>query len=289
MQLLIINHHYIRDKKYKNGIYPKSLKDLEKNIEILHKRGYKFVSQNELINIKKGEYVLFTFDDGLKEQMEAFEFLLKKGIPAVFYVSTYPIMEKKVLNVHKLHYIRSKIDDKELLDFISKFVKDVKFPENLNELYRYDNFEAKKVKYIFNFMLKDEIKTEIINKLFIKLTDETKFSEKLYMNEEDIIKLYKYGCLGTHTHKHLPLATLKENEILNEISQSLEFFKKLGLNNIYSISYPYGGKKAVNRKVVNISKKFFKFGLTMYRGINNGSENLLELKRIDVNDIKEYI
>ena len=287
--LLIVNHHYIRDKKYKSGIYPKTLKDLEYNIELFHKRGYKFISQNDVINLKKDKYILFTFDDGLKEQMNAFELLFKKGIPAVFYVSTYPLTEKKVLNVHKLHYIRSKIDDKKLLDFIFNFIKEVHFPENLNELYRYDNLEAKKVKYIFNFILKEDIKTMIIDKLFLELTNEAEFSKELYMNDEDIIRLYKYDCLGTHTHRHLPLATLKENEILYEINESLKYFKKLGLSNIYSISYPYGGKKAVNDNVVYISKKFFKFGLTMNRGINNENENLLKLKRIDVNDIKEFI
>jgi len=288
MQLLIVNHHYIRNQKYKSGIYPKTLKELEYNIELLHKNGYKFVSQNEILKLRDGKYILFTFDDGLKEQMNAFDFLLKKGIPAVFYVSTYPLKEKKVLNVHKLHYIRSKIDDNELLDFIFNFVKDIHFPENLNELYRYDNLEAKKVKYIFNFILKEDKKNSIIDKLFLELVDEAEFSKKLYMDDEDIIKLYKYDCLGTHTHRHLPLATLKEKEILYEINESLQYFKKLGLS-IYSISYPYGGKKAVNDNVVNISKNFFKFGLTMNRGINNEDENLLKLKRIDVNDIKEFI
>jgi len=291
MSLLIVNHHYIRENKYKNGIYPKTLKDLEYNIELFHKEGYKFISQRDIINLKRGKYVLFTFDDGLKEQMNAFKFLYKKGIPSVFYVSTYPLKEQKVLNVHKLQYIRSKINDNTLLKFISNYVKNIRYPENLKELYRYDNLEAKKVKYIFNFILDEKEKNKIINQIFLNLidTNEEEFAKKLYMDKEDLMKLYKNDSLGTHTHKHLPLATLDEKSIEEEIIDSLEFFKNLGLDKIYSISYPYGGKKAINEKVIKISKKFFRFGLTMNRGVNCDLKDSLKLKRIDVNDIKEFI
>ena len=61
-------------------------------------------------------------------------------------------------------------------------------------------------------------------------------------------------------------------------------------DDIYSISYPYRREKAVNKTVVKIAKEYnFKFGLTMFRGINFDLNKPSLLNRIDANDIKEFI
>jgi peptidoglycan/xylan/chitin deacetylase (PgdA/CDA1 family) len=104
------------------------------------------------------------------------------------------------------------------------------------------------------------------------------------MNLEEIKKL---DFVGTHTHRHLPLATLPKKEIRKEIKKSLDYFKDIKIN---SISYPYGGEKAVNKSVIEVVKEFkFKFGLTMFRGVNNNFKNRFLLNRIDTNDIKVFV
>jgi len=48
MKLLAVNFHYIRNEVYNNGIYPRSLEQIEKQIDELSKY-YSFISQDDLI------------------------------------------------------------------------------------------------------------------------------------------------------------------------------------------------------------------------------------------------
>lgn len=295
MKLLSVNFHYIRDDIYENGIYPRSLKQLSSQIDVLSKY-YTFISQEELSYKIKNKifdtknYCLLTFDDGLKEQMDAFDLLSAKGVPAIFYVTTHSIRNAGVVDVHKLHYIRSCISDSEIYAFIEKNIdlSDISFPKNINELYRYDTMETKKLKYLLNFILVPKVKTKLIDKILISLIDTKKLSQKLYMNIDDIKRLDSKGSLGTHSDLHLPLATLSQSEIIEDIENSMSFLRETcGAKGIKSISYPFGGPKAVSQDVANISYDFgFDFGLTMFRGINEiqDLENPLLLKRVDTND-----
>jgi len=307
MRLLIVNFHYIRDIKYNNGIYPRSLKELSLQIDELSKY-YTFISKEELeykiINKKydQNNYCLITFDDGLKEQMDAFEFLCSKGIPAIFYVTTSSIRNNTVVDVHKLHYIRSKMDDNIIYNYICKNIDDsiIRYPKNLNDLYRYDKTETKKLKYLLNFILSPTIKDKLISTLLNQLIDEQVLSKELYMNKNDILKLSKFNSIGTHCDLHLPLATLTKEEIKKDINDSIDFLEnECNCDKITTISYPYGGPKAVSSKVIETVKEFnFTFGLTMFRGINTEKDfqEPLLLKRIDTNDApggkldsKEYV
>ena len=295
MSLLSVNYHYLREKKYKSGIYPLTKKEFLYQIDKISKF-YEFISQNDLIEIIKNKnflkknFCILTFDDGLKEQMNALEWLNKKGIPGLFYVSTSSIQNNKVVSVHKLHYIQSVMENKEILKFINSRIdlKIIKYPNNIDQFYRYDDIDTKKLKYLFNFILDHNITNKLIGDLFKEIEDETQFSKKLYMDINDIKKIDNQDYLGTHCHSHLPLATLNNQEIEQDIQNSIFFLQKnCGVNKIKSISYPYGGPKAVSQKVVDISNKFrFHFGFTMIRGLNNYEDfhNPLLLKRVDTND-----
>ena len=295
MKLLSVNFHYVQDEVYENGIYPRSIKQISEQIDVLSK-SYEFISQDELVNkIKRKEYdkknyCLLTFDDGLKEQMNALELLNKKGVPAIFYVTTNSIKNNTVVDVHKLHYIRSLMDDNDIYEFIAKNIdiSSIKYPSNINDLYRYDTLETKKLKYLLNFILEPTLKTQIIDRLLETLIEESALSKKLYMTKENIKQLGGLGYLGTHSDLHLPLATLTDSAIKKDISDSVKFLSDVcGTDTVKSISYPYGGPKAVSQTVADISKEFgFTFGLTMFRGMNeiHDFENPLMLKRVDTND-----
>jgi peptidoglycan/xylan/chitin deacetylase (PgdA/CDA1 family) len=295
MKLLVVNFHYIRDEIYTNGIYPRSPKQFSAQLDVLAKY-YNFISQQQLADIITSRkfpaksYCLITFDDGLKEQMDALDILDKKGVPAVFYVCTNPIKSSNVLDVHKLHYIRSKLDDADLYKILEATIdfSEVIYPDNINELYRYDALETKKIKYLLNFILDEKKKHNVINKLSADLFDEAEYSKQLYMSQADIIKLDRLGYLGTHCDNHLPLATLSDSAIKDDIQGSVNYLQHIcGTKQITSISYPYGGPKAVSRNVADIAEGFgFSFGLTMFRGVNQNTdlENPLLLKRIDTND-----
>ncbi len=294
MRLLIVNFHYIRDEAYEGGIYPRTPRELAEQVDVLG-RHYRFIAPAELAAMvggerREGNFCLLTFDDGLKEQMTALELLRRKGVPAAFYVTTGPIRDRKVADVHKLHHIRSILSDAQLYGHIGQRMdlSAVRYPENIDSLYRYDPPESKKLKYLLNFILSGEEKERVVGQLFADLADEAAYSKSLYMDGDDLRKLAALDYLGAHSDAHLPLATLSEEEMRKDTQACLDFLRQeCGPQALHSISYPFGGPKAVSQKVAEVSASYgFSFGLTMFRGVNELAdlETPFLLKRVDTND-----
>lgn len=297
MNLISVNYHYIRENKPKNGIYPLSLSELSSQIDRLAKV-YDFVAQSEVLSCfdngfsSKGKAkCLLTFDDGLKEQMIAFDFLKEKGIPCVFYVPTDPLEFESVIDVHKIHHIRANLSDVELLKNIEDNfdLSSVRLnSKTLAEQYRYDSADARRIKYLLNFILKKEEKELFVEKVFSELVcSEKRFSKNLYMSLDDLIKLEKAGCLGTHSASHRPLGRLSDLEARADIEKSIDYLKRVVGSAPISISFPYGGTTALP----NLPASYFEslglqFGLTMLRGTNSLGEDIspFMLKRVDTND-----
>ena len=294
MNLLIVNFHYYSNEIYPSGIYPISPVNFANQINTLSKM-YDFVGQKEISDwIKTGEspegnYCLITFDDGLKQQMNAFNWLVENEIPAIFYVPAKPFVEKTILDVHKLHLIRTKTNDADLLDLTNETF-DIEFTDQnaleAKNQYRYDSVSSQKLKYILNFIIPENEKKKLIDNYFVKIFgNEEAFCNLFYMDENDVKLISNKGMLGNHGYAHKPLATLSVNDAKEDVLKSTIFFEKLTQNKLISFSYPFGGKSAVNEVVTSIVKSSnYDFGLTMHRGINDSLEQPFLLKRIDTND-----
>ena len=297
MNLLAVNFHYFREEKYTGGIYPISKIELQKQLDEIAK-SYQFIGQNEVIDLLKNKqqstknYCVITIDDGLKEQIQAFDFLNEMGVPSILYVPTYPLKHKKVLDVHKLHYVRTKMNDNDLYDLLNEQyqIDKIKFDEMaLANQYRYDSDLSRKVKYFLNFSLSPTQKEVAIDFFFSKLVeDEHDFSSNLYMNDADLIKLAKADSLGSHGENHLPLATLAPQKAALEIAHASQYLESITNQKITSFSYPYGGKDAVNDSIPKLfDATDIEFAFTMWRGLNTEHDLKNQpylLKRIDTND-----
>lgn len=296
MNLLIVNYHYFREEIYTSGIYPISKRDFNKQLDELGKH-YTFISQPELVDciknkkIKDGNYCLITLDDGLKEQMDAFHLMQNKGIPSILYVPTTPILFNTVLDVHKLHYVRTTISDMEILSLIEKKydLGNIKIDKSaMTNQYRYDDENAQKVKFVFNFVFDTIKRKEATNFLFSQLvSDETSFAKQLYMDEKDLILLASKDSLGSHGSDHIPLGSSPEKEAEGDILNSINYLETTTGTPILSFSYPFGGMKAVAPFLEDILKQTNTvFALTTNRGINTISElnQPFFLNRIDTND-----
>ena len=294
MKLLVVNYHYFSDKKYFSGIYPVNKKFFTNQIDELSKY-YQFVSQYEIAKwidqgvSPKGNFCLITFDDGLKEQMQAFKWLYRSGIPAVFYVPVKPLVEKKALNVHKLHHIRTILDDKRFLEKIEGFIN-IDFNETKSKLasvqYKYDNKIAQKLKYILNFEISNDDYQNLINEYFKKLFgDEEKFVKSFYMDENDINLLANQEMLGNHGYSHKPLSKMSLENMKIDIKKSSDYLSLITNKKMISFSYPFGSVSAVNQDVADVVKGFdYSFALTMQRGLNFDFEDSFLLNRVDTND-----
>ncbi len=296
MPLLAVNFHYFRETSCESGIYPCTQAALERQIEALGLK-YSFVSQAEITTwarnqaVPDGNFCVLTFDDGLREQMAAFDLLSKKGIPGIFYVPTDPIRLQKVLPVHQLHYMRTQLRDADIFDFLAKHSDIGRYPfdtQLLENQYRYDATLAKQLKYYLNFVLPEKEKNSLIQQLFDGLApDESAFARNLYMRESDLRRLSAAGALGAHGSAHLPLASLPLEAAAADITGSLRYLEAVGGQKLVSFSYPFGGKAAVSPALGPILENAgIQFAFTMQRGINQAEQfqNPLFLRRVDTND-----
>lgn len=296
MQLLSVNFHYIRNQKPDKGIFPRSLTEFAHQIEELG-RHYEFIGQSELIRILKSKiypnknYCMITFDDNLREQMDAFEYLRNNSIPAMFFSTTLPYLEKRVHDVHKSHHILKTYSDEELARILeAEFdFADVRFDDKLFEKsYRYDNPERKRIKLFLNHKLSEAERHNFIDRLFMQsVGSKEAFIRDFYMSEEDLTLLAEMDMLGTHTHSHLPLAILDDSHIEREMKTSSQCLTDITGKPIRGVSYPYGSLAAVNDVVARVAERVgYDYGLTMFRGINCNEDfsSRFLLKRVDTND-----
>lgn len=302
MNILIVNYHYYREQTYKSGIYPISEQSFLEQLEKL-KRNFRIINQEELSEIiasgkeYSANFAMITFDDGLKEQVNAYRLLKDQDTPGVFYVPTDAIQHKLCLDVHKVHLVRSQYTDEELytkLDSIHKISTydfDIKL---LQSQYQYDEILSQQIKYFINFILSNDEKKEFIDSIFQTIEqDERDFAEKFYMSANDIQEISLDGMIGTHTASHEPLATLSSNQIYENIQKSLHYLSSIDVGDVRSISYPYGGPSALSEEVLRQASNFgFGFGLSMFRGVNSFNDlqhQHLSLKRISCSDLHKYI
>lgn len=308
MPLLAINHHYFRPAGNGRGIYPTTPEALREEVRKLREHGWRIGNQHDLQAFLAGRLAderiaIITFDDGLKEQMEAIDFLAKLDATALCYVPTAPLVDQVVLDVHKLHMIRSELEDAELAEDLDRrfgFGQQSFDDAVLAIQYRYDHPLSRRVKYFLNFMLEEAQRTAWTSDLFAKLFgEEAKVAAKLYMDTADIRDLGARGLLGSHAHAHLPLATLDRDAMRQELVQSFEMLSPHAEEGAIGISYPFGGKSAVSAAVFAQSEAIgYNHGFTMERGFNGGfgseagvdrRDSPFALKRIDVNDLDEWV
>ncbi len=299
MPLLAINHHYYRAVSTGMGIYPTTPAQLRQKIESIRDAGWKIGKQADVLTcVSDGEYAeqiaIITFDDGLKEQITAIKDLQAMGAAAICYVPVGPLMEKRVLDVHKLQMIRSVMNDEALAMVLNKEFgfSAYEFDEHLLEIqYRYDQPLSRRVKYFLNFSLSSEQRDGWISMQFEnEFGDESAAAEALYMGEDDLRFLAQNGSLGSHGHSHHPLARLSSDELKYELYRSHEVLTTLTGVSPMGVSYPYGGKSAVSEDVFEEAREAgYKYGFTMERGVNAEFPDALSLKRIDTNDINDWL
>ena len=298
--LTVSNYHYIREDFSAPfpSIFGVTPIQFENQLVELSKLG-KFISQQELIQeidaILSSDinYILITFDDGLKEQFEIAKPILDKlKIRAIYFVNSLNFTEKKVSLVHKIHLLRSQISSKELLnhiqnEFSSEAIYLTKEERNKAELhYNYDDNESAHLKYLLNFKLSSDQTTKVIDTLFFLNFDTNEVVSNLYMTANQLKELSRMNMLGSHTHSHFALGLLSSDEITTEIATTKEFIDNFEHHKQHAISYAYGSAEACQNPVQTIAKQHgYTIGFTMERGINDLTANKLLLKRFDCNDL----
>lgn len=293
--LAVANYHYIRDdfSAKHPSIFGLTPKEFEQQLIVLSKHG-DFISQEELLANKEGaftkNYILITFDDGLKEQYTLAKPILDRlGIPYIFFINTANYQDRKVSLVHKIHMLRSEIPSLELLQLINKSFKlELDAIEQSKALvhYNYDDAETAQLKYLLNFKLTHLEQVELIGPIFNENYDEKIVAKSLYFEDEMLKTLFNNGNLGSHSHNHIPLGKLPLNELDTELKKAQEFFLNRFSKPADIISYPYGSYEACSGISELVELNNFKLGFTMERAVNSDIETApYLLSRYDCNDL----
>ncbi len=293
--LIVSNYHYIREDftAPHASIFGLTPKQFRKQLEELAKYG-SFISKEELVNFKNKEfnrnYLLITFDDGLREQYELAKPVLDEmGIPAIFFINTSNFQDKDISLVHKIHLLRSQLSSDDILEALEKSnVAELNEKEKALAIfhYNYDPESTAVLKYLLNFRLGLKEQQEFIDPLFRQFFEENKVAAELYFTKEMLRKLHEQNCLGSHSHRHVPLGQVSAEELMKELEQSQNFFRSNFGKICRVISYPFGSAEASLGISTEVEKAGFELGFSMERAANASlSNDSLLLARYDCNDL----
>jgi peptidoglycan/xylan/chitin deacetylase (PgdA/CDA1 family) len=287
--LLAVGYHYVAAEAPREpcAIFPVSVDALRAQLELLG-RSWEFVSRDELLAAAAGEAALperacaITFDDGLRCQVElALPVLEQLGIPAIFFVPGRPVAEGRVLRVHKVHALRERIDDAELLELVG--AEDV--PEDVaREHYRYDTPQAARVKYLLNMALAADERDRVVGAAFAEVfPDEAAFAADLYMSRDAIRALAP--SVGAHSYAHEPLALMASEELDRDLERCTALLEELTGERPRAFSYPHGTPSTVDVATARrLATAGYRVAFTMERALNRSLDEPLLLGRLDAND-----
>jgi peptidoglycan/xylan/chitin deacetylase (PgdA/CDA1 family) len=286
--LLAVGYHYVAAEPpaEPRAIFPVSVDALRAQLELLG-RSWEFVSRDELLAAVAGDATLperacaVTFDDGLRCQAElAAPVLAELAVPAIFFVPGKPVAEGRVLHVHKVHALRERLDDAELLELVDADVPE----EAAREHYRYDTPEAARVKYLLNMALPAEERDRVVGAAFAEaFPDEAAFAAELYMSRAQIRALA--SSLGAHSYAHEPLALLAPEELDRDLERVTSTLEDVTGERPQAFSYPHGTASTVDVDTARrLSAAGYRVAFTMERALNRSLDEPLLLGRLDAND-----
>ena len=220
-------------------LYPhKNLKQFNDDLDFILKK-FSPISLNDVLNNLQDSKTLLskalhlTFDDGFREIHDIVApILLKKGIPATFFISS-GFMDNKILCYqHKAsilaeHTLKS--------DFTPNIQNDIK------RIFLENKLEFKDIKAgILSIKYRDKIILDELARIMDIDFSDYLSKNKPYLTTEQIKQLINNGfTIGAHSIDHPLYANLSLEEQLNQISKSATFFReKFNLN--YSVfAFPH--------------------------------------------------
>ena len=308
--LTTIMYHYVRELPLTRYPDIKGLltSQFRAQIEYL-KRNYTFVTIQDCIGALHNDVqlpqnaCLLTFDDGYLDHFtDVFPVLDANQIQGCFFPPAQAILENKVLDVNKLHFILASVQGR-----IDSLLKDIygaldyyraSYQLKTNKYYfsrlatknQFDPAEIIFIKRLLQRELPEVLRGQITDELFQKYVtqDERAFSRELYMDLDQLRCLVNHGMhIGSHSYSHRWLDHLSETEQESEIEKSIQFLTQVGASTEnWVMCYPYG---AYDESLLGLlRKRGCALGFTTkFSQTRVSLENALTLERFDTNDFSQ--
>jgi peptidoglycan/xylan/chitin deacetylase (PgdA/CDA1 family) len=305
--LTIIMYHYVRDLP--NTRYPRIkgllTSDFEGQLDYLN-RYYTVCNLQQLTEAVNGyaelppNACLLTFDDGFKDHYETvMPRLVARNLQGSFFVTALPLLEHRVLDVHKIHFIlastlNQEILVHEILGIVRAFRSNYEIADD-DTLYhtlaisnRYDPPEVCFVKRALQYGLPEPVRVEVVHTLFERhvTRDEATFSQELYLNLEDLQIMAQAGMdIGGHGYSHQHLGKMPANKQSQEIERTLDFLTAIYKKPVSSWAMCYPNGSYNEDTLLLLQNVGCTLGLTTQVGIVHDLSKPLELNRLDTNDL----
>ena len=307
-KVTIVMYHYVRDlgRSRFPAIKGLSLEGFSRQLDHIRAH-YTPITAEELLSASQSpeqslppNALLLTFDDGYSEHFtNVFPILDARGMQGCFFPPAQAILEHKVLDVNKIHFVLATAHDPEkLLDRVLKIVLETApdYPLQSRDFYRqklggdhrFDSREVVTLKRLLQRELPEPIRQLVVNGLFAEYVtnDETAFACELYLSLDQIACMHLHGMhFGSHGYAHAWLNNLTPDAQAVEIDRSLEFLKNVGIAaDNWSICYPYGG---FNDSLLEILRsRGCRLGFSVEARVADlDQDERLTLPRIDTNDL----
>ena len=305
--LTIIAYHYVRDLERTRHprIKGRTVRDFAGQLDYLQLH-HRLVSMADCVAALRGGpalppgAALLTFDDGYLDHFtHVLPLLATRGIQGSFFPPARAVLERRVLDVNKIHFVLASVEDvSELLPRVSALFDELReefglesresYRERLAVASRWDSREVMFVKNLLQRGLPPAARERILGALFREHVDEDEacFARELYMDEDQLRCLRHYGMhVGSHGHDHVHFAMLAPAEQRKEVDRSVAFLNVLGVPpDEWTMCYPHGSHDESVAAI--LAETGFQLALTTSVGLAElGAENPFSLARLDTNDL----
>ncbi len=243
--------------------------------------------------------LMLSFDDGFVDHFtHAFPALRARGMSGVFFPPTSVVCNRKMLDVHKIHFVLAAMSSAEpIVELIDNTIRDAVGLEGLESIETYkrlyavaNRFDPAPVIYIKRMLqqaLPETIRGQLVDDLFRRSVSEdpSGFADELYISMDDLSRMNDAGMeIGSHGHDHLWMDHQSVQDQEDDVVQSLRLFDRLGLpRDSFTFCYPYG---AYNSETLTMLESLGCVGaVTTKRELGGLNDSLLELPRLDAVDL----
>lgn len=306
-RLTIVMYHFVRDLARSRYPRIKGLdeSEFEGQIEYIG-RHYNVVRMEDVMGALEGrgelpaKPILLTFDDGYADHYRTvFPLLDRLGMQGSFFPPARAVLESRVLDVNKIHFVLAVTQDMARLAAVldglvaaaqeEHQLEDVEwYRQHYAHANRFDTAEVVYIKRLLQHALPEGLRGAIIDELFQEFvtTDEAAFAAELYMSLEQLRCMQRHGMhIGSHSYDHYWLNTLEPKEQEDQVRRSLEFLQLVGADtSAWTMCYPYGG---YDDSLLGVLGKYgCRLGLTTEVAIADlEPARRYNLARLDTNDL----
>jgi len=207
--------------------------------------------------------LVLTFDDGLADHYDFVRpALLKRKMWGMFFISTSPYSEHRLLDVHRTHYLLGRIGGAEFLKQVNSRIKEEMLLRDRIEILQSNTYTHQNnreavtsVKRLLNYLIRPDARREILDEIIREIVgDEELLAKRFYLSVEQITQMVDDGFgIGCHAHSHTLLSNLSQSEQRYEVLESTRILDRLTEGRLFPcFCYPYGGRHSYDRNTLTL-------------------------------------